>query len=496
MKKILFILSILFICFLMFSCAKDLPDEKTDSGIDSPASITAGENIFETKTDILDILPQNDYKGKEIRVLNTSGGPNSQYWLHLDICAEKETGEPLNDAIYNRNKKVEEHFNVQIKEIEGKSSWEVRSTAEKCAKAGSNDFEMFLTDTNESYTAAMQGITVDFNKLPIVDLKAPYWDQDMIRDLTINNKLYFLAGDFLLTHYDATQILMVNKQILKDMQLEDPYQFVKNNNWTYDKFYELCKSVGKDLNGDGTMDHNDMYGYSSMHHMCLPSFMLAAGQWSVSKGADDKPVLNINNRNYIDTYAKYIDILSNPLVFFNGATMPEKEDSFICEEMFRAGQTLFWTEITYYAIGLRDLDMDFGFLPHPKYNTTSGVSKSYVIFPNVINIPITNDDLECTAIILEALNSISRDTVIPAYYEKTLKLKASRDEQSSEVIDLIFNNRSYDMGFDMYRNLLGQQLINMAKKNDGNISSFYDKNAAKIETAIQKTINFYFGEND
>ena len=116
MKKLSLVLSILIICVLIFSCAKDTQSEKNHEEINSPANTDSEENISHIKTDILDILPHNDYKGKEIRILNSSGGPNSQYWLHLDICAENETGDPLFDAIYARNKKVEEHFNVQIKE--------------------------------------------------------------------------------------------------------------------------------------------------------------------------------------------------------------------------------------------------------------------------------------------------------------------------------------------------------------------------------------------
>ena len=497
MKKLSFILVVLVVLIigiLGLSCSKTPQSEKNEQNNNLPANTEkGGESELIPKENILDRLPEKNYDGKEIRILNSSGSDSSQYWLHLDICAEKETGEPLNDAMYARNKKVEDHFNVQINEIEGMSTWDVRSTAQRSAQAGSDDFEMFLTDTNESSTVALQGLTVDFNTLPIANLKAPYWDQDMIRDLSINNKIYFLAGDFLLTHYDATHVLMVNKKMLKDLQLEDPYEIIKNNNWTFDKFYDMCKSVGRDLNGDGIMNQNDMYAYSSWHHMTLPSFMLASGQWSIFKDTADKPVLNIASPEYINTYHKYMEMMSDNMFFYDGNRMKPRDD-FISETMFRNEQILFFTEIAYYAIALRDLDMDFGFLPHPRYSEKSDTAKSYVICPNAINIPVTNSDLECTAIILEALNSISRDTVIPAYYEITLKLKASRDEQSSEVIDLIFNNRSYDMGFDMYRSILGGRLIDMAEKADINISSFYEKNAARIETELQKTIDFYFAK--
>ena len=491
-KKIIALLTVSILCILTFSCSDSPKPETNNSENNLPGNDeNAVETVQEIKEDILSKLPQKDYEGKEIRILNTSGGPWSQYWLHLDIIAEQETGEPLNDTIYARNKKVEEHFNVKIREIEGLSAGEVRNTMQRSVKAGSDDFEIFLTDTNEASTIAAQGLNVDFSTLPVVDLNAPYWDKDMKRDLSINNKTYFLAGDFLLTHYDATHVLMVNKKLLKNLQLEDPYELIKSNNWTFNKFYEMCKSVGRDLDGNGVMDYNDMFGYSSWHHMTLPSFMLASGQWSILKDSTDKPVINLNNEIYIEIFHKYMDMMTDSMMFYDG-NKKQPRDDFISEKMFRNEQILFFTEIAYYAIELRDLDIDFGFLPHPKYDAKSDVSKSYVISPNVINIPITNSNLECTAVVLEALNSISRDTVIPAYYEITLKLKASRDEQSSEVLDLIFNNRSYDMGFGMYGNVVGGRLIGMAEKSDSNITSFYESNAPRIETELQKTIDFYF----
>ena len=480
------------VCALLFSCSEVPQSEKNSPPANESNAMEAAP---ETKGNILDGLPEKNYGGKEIRILNSSGGEWSPYWLHLEICADAETGEPLNDNIYKRNKIVEEQFNVQIKEIEGMDTGAVRNTAQKTIKAGSEDFEIFLTGTNESYTVATQSLTVDFNTLPIVDLRAPYWDQDMMRDLSINNKIYFLAGDFLLTHYDATHVLMVNKKMLKDYSLEDPYELVKNNNWTFDKFYEMGKGVSNDLNGDGIMDQHDRFGYSSWHHMMLPSFMLASGQWSIAKNASDMPAVNINSGEYASVYHKYAEMFSDSTFFLDGEKVKPADD-FISEKMFRNDQLLFWTEIIYYGIGLRDLDMDFGFLPHPRFEAGNSVSKSYVINPNAINIPITNSDAECTALIIEALNAISSETVIPAYYEITLKMKASRDEQSSEVIDFIFGNRSYDMGFNIYGDVLGWNFINIAKKSDVNISSFYEKNEAKIEQELQKTISFYLNGNN
>ena len=61
-----------------------------------------------------------------------------------------------------------------------------------------------------------------------------------------------------------------------------------------------------------------------------------------------------------------------------------------------------------------------------------------------MSVPKTNSDLERTGIILEALARESSDTVIPAYYDVTLKNKLLRDDDSVKMLDIIFGNRKLD----------------------------------------------------
>ena len=99
------------------------------------------------------------------------------------------------------------------------------------------------------------------------------------------------------------------------------------------------------------MDENDMFGYSSWHYMTLPSFMFASGQWSILKDSTDKPVINLNNETYIEIFHKYMNMMTDSMMFYDG-NKKQPRDDFISEKMFRNEQILFFTEITYYAIEL------------------------------------------------------------------------------------------------------------------------------------------------
>ena len=55
-------------------------------------------------------------------------------------------------------------------------------------------------------------------------------------------------------------------------------------------------------------------------------------------------------------------------------------------------------------------------------------------------------DLEKTGAVFTYMTWLSNQTVLPAYYEVTLKQKRTRDEDSAKMLDLIHNSINYDFG--------------------------------------------------
>lgn len=85
---------------------------------------TAVSEIPETtKADPFDVFTVNptDLEGLTLNFLTRPLG-TSVYVIFTDICAEETTGEPLNDAIYARNQRVTENYNVNFTWSEGDAS--------------------------------------------------------------------------------------------------------------------------------------------------------------------------------------------------------------------------------------------------------------------------------------------------------------------------------------------------------------------------------------
>jgi hypothetical protein len=114
---------------------------------------------------------------------------------------------------------------------------------------------------------------------------------------------------------------------------------------------------------------------------------------------------------------------------------------------------------------------DYGILPLPKYDENQESYKSYLGFTiPILYLPNNAADAERTGTIMEALCTASYDNVTPKMYEIVTKLKNARDEDSSEMIEIIIRNKFIDTAhfFDVEgygtlpRNVITQKSTNVA----------------------------------
>ena len=81
----------------------------------------------------------------------------------------------------------------------------------------------------------------------------------------------------------------------------------------------------------------------------------------------------------------------------------------------------------------------------------------------------------------------------PVYYEKVLKGKNTRDDESAEMLDLIFNNISFDF-CQIYSYAFGDQkaptmLMRQTIKKDTEIASTYEADKQLYEDTIASLID-------
>ena len=99
----------------------------------------------------------------------------------------------------------------------------------------------------------------------------------------------------------------------------------------------------------------------------------------------------------------------------------------------------------------------------------------------LIAVPKTAANTEMIGAVMEAMGEYSYKYVVPAYYDITLKVKGTRDENSIEMLDITCNGRVVDFAF-VYDNWKGYAfaLTHVLKKNGSTeFASYYQKNEKK-----------------
>lgn len=408
------------------------------------------------------------------------------------IWSDGETGEPINDAVFRRNTFLAEKYDIKIVPVNG-SGGIVNGTVKRdfinSVKADDDQFDMAMMGVLDSAGLASEGHLIDLYSVPHIDLSKPWWDIPVNQTITIMNRLYFGISKMGIHDKDDSFVILFNKELADEVKIESPYQVVKDNRWTYDTFIVLAKQGVSDLNGNGEFDDDDRYGYSGFNAEAWNNFF-AAGERIAQVDNDGIPVITMINERSQRAYEYIYKLFNDDNIMFNTQKFPGNTLHDVTYRLLSQKQVLFAGAAMTVVQKARAMDQDFGMLPYPKLDENQ--DKYYTMCglwgPTAITIAITNNDLDRTGILIEAMVADSMKKIYPAYYDINLVTKGLRDEESKEMLDLIMEGRGFDLGmlfaWGDLSNVLIQSLLN---KNISLVSSF-EKSADKAQTAMEKTI--------
>ena len=439
MKRVLaMLLAAVLLLGSVTACSENKPDpeEKPQPTAGTP---TAVEEIpEETEYDILAYLGEADWQGREFTVVGRDA--NSGEWEMFELNADEETGEPLNDAVFARNLILEERYNLKI--VGFKSSTYLNDFRTSVL-SDTADFEGALLPADQAAASAAEGLFYNFNALPGLDLENIWFDQNARKTLSVGNKLFYCYGDMNLQNLDLAWCVMFNKQLALNHQIGDLYSLVDKNEWTIDKLFELSSDATIDSNGDGAYDERDQWGMITPYDRTAFALMYGAGVEFVNKNADGIP-------EYKPLDERAFDVFSKILTFYHKSKNCQNINALgrawrEAEEMFMNNQGLFYVECMQNLARFREMEMDFGVLPMPKYSPEQQQYRHMVCnFPAAFIIPANCRDLDLAGFVTEALNAASHTTVRAAYVDKCLQYKYSRDVESTGMIGLILSTMYYD----------------------------------------------------
>ena len=415
------------------ACGSTSPDKADDT---TPTDTTSNDVTTGDPASICDIPDDVKFDGETFTFAIYENASTNNHML-----VDEEDGDTMNDAMFKRRRMTEDRFGVTLDEIiYNDSSAEFRTPI----MAGDNSYDIANIRCTEALTFWQEGIITTVSDLPYVNIDKNYWNRSFNDSLTLCGQQYIAIGDMMTSTLDLTYALTFNKKLAENYNVGDIYSLVRDGKWTFDEMLEMMKTATLDANGDTKMDKDDNYGYSANPKNVLPSFWISAGELSVKKDADDLPYLAMGEERFINVFQKVFDMTYGSGAYFKPSGGYDVTEDQI--RLFNNDQLLFMDCSFFYVQQLRSMETDFGIIPYPKYDENQARYYSRVSYYNAPIIPVTNNRPELTGAVLEYFNWASSETVIPAYYDTVLYGKVIRDDESREMLDIIFDARVVDIG--------------------------------------------------
>ena len=493
-RTIALLLACAMLCPLFAACGKDdTPDTTSDS---STASTEATKDPSAPDFDPDTI---GDISG-DFNIL-VSGN-----YARNDFAAESGEGTAVQNAVYRRNEYMREKFNVNITNEDIIKFNSATGSGAGFTKlytdyiSGDKTYDAAMVGTYDVATLAYSGYIYDLNAIENINLKKPYWDQKANADLSIGGKMYYTTGDITIIDNMVTNAILFNKDMIKNYGLDNPYTLVEDNAWTLEKFGSMVKAVGEDKDQNGIYDSNDTYGLLTWNDAML-SILGASGE-KICSINNDKLELTFYNERVVSLYDKWEEIVFDQAHSYNyqydnvagKATAAASWDEARIR-MFDSEQALFYTTLLTTVDKHRNSETDFGILPFPKFDETQeeyghAVSAWHSEF---LCVPRGVADLSRTGLVLEVLAYQGKKLLTPAYYEKTLVGQYTRDEESADMLDIIFATRVFDVG--IYYDLGGykDKICSMLRLGD-TLTNVYETNRGAAERKLEG-INELFRES-
>lgn len=383
-------------------------------------------------------IEKTDFGGENYVILYPLWGLYNDYFF-----ADEQTGEQMNDAIYKRTINVEDYLGIDIKGHSLASVLDIIPTVKAAVMSGIDDFQLVLTHCIQDLGNMMtSGLLLDWNSVPYISWDPGYWNQTISDTMSIGGKLYYAASSYMIADPNG---FLFNKLMIEENRLPNPYELVRDGRWTLDMLYDMVRAVSGDLDGDSRFTVGDMYGLAAECDWMLISFMYGCDQYMVKRDEFGGFVLDMYNDKMLTITQKLYNLFHGGnhtyLWRFNA---PEDEKILIS-----TGRVLFNIIPIHTCKIYRQSEVDFGILPFPKYDEAQ---KKYITndWSGLMCIPTVAQNTELIGMASELLAYESLTTTMPAYYDILLTGKFARDEESVEMLNIIFSSIVYDSGMNYF----------------------------------------------
>ena len=444
------------------------------------AADQADETAAETEIPIIDTIVQGkNFGGRDFNI-----GYSVQYGQN-EVDFDEETGEIIDDSVYQRNRLTEEKLGININGTYIGDWTGLLATIQKMLSAGDCPYDAFSCCMWFMFLSSLNGYLYDLNTIGSLDLTHDWWDKETMGFYSLGSKnLYFVSGAINYTDDISTLCLGFSKPQFENLGWEAPYQMVRDGKWVFDRMFEMSAAFGADIDGDGKVSDGDHFGYSDNSGV-VNRFVNAAGETFVVFDDQGNASMNTSER-----LVNVIDKMREKLTSKNITSTIINDRGKAPNSSFQNGEILFASaQVSSLFSWRKSIEFDFGVIPFPKYDE---LQENYwtwfsTVAGSAYAIPISSTTQEDTGLILDVMGYYSKDTISPAVMERSLMGKSIRDNESEDMLNIIFNSKIFELGSwgcDAYGEILGFV-------DNNKVMSTLEKSAKKVEKQFAPVLEYY-----
>lgn len=391
------------------------------------------------------------------------------------IWADQYTNTSINSALTQLYKtkiaQIKQKYNVTL--VVEQITTESIDRISRAISAGDKTYDFIELDQVSIRTMALKGLLLPQNEISTIDFNAEQFSTSKAhRDgVTFKGKVY---GSLFGSQISSFLGLFVNQTLL-DRYLTgadkvNVMELYKNNEWTFDKFRDICTKLTRTVGGQ------KIYGVSNASP--LSGIMLTANTGgTVTRDSNGKYTPAMLSQNGVEAYN-----FLRGMIWDDGSVMPDFAQGI---DEFKNGQVGFLPHyLSMYNDIITNTNAEVYFVPAPM----GPAQKEYIMGVHdsqLIAIPKTVADKELAGKVYQELSTMDKDGM----YRNDLA-RAGMSEEAIDVAMSLYKHLRPEFVGGVDVNGFNSVLDNSLKSASGNPATAFDS----VRSQFQKAIDDYYGD--
>jgi len=502
MKRLIPLLLAIVMVVSVFAACNDTPPETGESIKETPKNDATGNKdtnaTTPAETDPEDNLPEDQKINLDLDALDYGGRDFFIYhWTTItpefDVDEEAAEGDPVNNALYLRNLRMEENLGIKIDFHGEKGNDQYQDQFVSRMKTRIQDPETPVDLIAEYSRAAphvlVEGLAVDLEAYSDdLDLSKAWWPELVREEHEIRGRLFYTSGDASTGLLTQMEVMFLNKTIFKSLGNDyDAFMNqVKEGNWTLDMLMQLTQGVYQDVDGVNGKSEKDLFGLEGSQINISDGLWTGMGYRLFSTTEEGDSIYALSDDMVGEKAADYVKMMTewsktnDICIAYEGGENHLHADKHT--QRFAESLTLFMMmRIGNYNASI--VEVDYTILPIPKGTATQEryytcVGNPYTLY----SICSSSTDKDLVAQVLQTMGYFGYNLTTPAIFEVTFKGKVAKDDYAVAMFDIIREHITFDIGrtFDRITNTMLPNLISGAICDGASWSSRLTANKKKI----------------